>query len=145
MDSEYGLDFHEVEHIFETAEVLAVYFPLLARTLVVDFRQAPDSPPLVKVMPMVRSEEERYRSIRRLRPQLGKPETVTFVPWPKYVEGLVRLGIWDRLVGRLVQGGYRESVASAAEAIAELREIEHSTVHAAISGKGFRTIWTRFG
>lgn len=141
MDYEFGLDFHEIERNFDDAEVISVYFPLVARTLVLDLRHDATSQPLIRVMPMVNSLEERYRSLRRLRPQFPRPERIAFVPWPKYVESLVRLGLWDRLIRRLERGGFHESLADAARALEELRAMERATVVSAIRGRGFKNLW----
>ncbi|MCS6801328.1 MAG: hypothetical protein RMM58_02530 [Chloroflexota bacterium] len=141
MDYEFGLDFHEIERNFEDAEVLSVYFPLFARTLVVDMRTDATSEPLIRVMPMASSLQERYRSLRRLRPQFPQPNRIAFVPWPKYVETLVRLGLWDRLVRRLERGGFRQSLADAERALEELRAFERATILSAITGRGFKNLW----
>ncbi|GIW06182.1 MAG: hypothetical protein KatS3mg060_0987 [Dehalococcoidia bacterium] len=141
MDYEFGLDFNEIERNFDYAEVLSVYFPLLARTLVIDMRHDPTSEPLIRVMPMVNSLEERYRSLRRLRPQFPQPEQIALVPWPKYVDSLLRLGLWDRLLRRLERGGFRRSLEDAEKALSELRTLEHATVVSAIKGRGFKTLW----
>jgi hypothetical protein len=141
MDYEFGLDFEEIERNFDYAEVISVYFPLLARTLVLDLRHDPTSEPLIRVMPMVNSLEERYRSLRRLRPQFPQPERIALVPWPKYVDSLLRLGLWDRLVRRLERGGFRGSLAAAEQALNELRALERATVISAIKGRGFKTLW----
>src|SRR4051812_20468969 len=86
MDNEFGLDLREIIKKFENAEVLSVYFPLLAKTLVIDMRSDDESEPLVRIVPMVNSVEERFRSLRRMRPRFRRPESITLVPWPKYVD-----------------------------------------------------------
>ena len=141
MDNEFGIDLADVERNVENAEVLSIYFPLLARTLIVDMRATNDSGPMIKLMPMVRSMNERFRVLRRLRPEFGKPENITVIPWPKYVESLVRLGIWDRLMARVADGGHIDSIASARAALDEMRETEHAVVQGALKGRGFQTLW----
>jgi hypothetical protein len=143
MDNEFGLNYAEIQRNFDHAEVISVYFPLLAKTLVMDLRTRPGVEPMIKVMPMVGSLEERYRSLRRLRPQFEQPEAISFVPWPKYVDALVRLGLWDRLTTRLKAGGYHRSLSEADEALDELRQLERSTMSGAILGRGFKTLWSR--
>ncbi|MFN8535626.1 MAG: hypothetical protein U0556_18975 [Dehalococcoidia bacterium] len=141
MDYMFGQNFDDIERNFDRAEVISVYFPLLARTLVLDLRTDESSEPFIRVMPMVGSIEERYRILKKLRPQFSQPEEITLVPWPKYVESLVRLGLWDRLTRRLRDGGFYGSLADAGQALDELRELEHATVQSAIKGRGFRTLW----
>jgi hypothetical protein len=143
MDNEFGLNYAEIQRNFDYADVISVYFPLLAKTLVMDLRTKPGVEPMIKVMPMVGSLEERYRSLRRLRPQFDQPEAISFVPWPKYVDALVRLGLWDRLTARLQAGGYHRSLSEADEALDELRQLERATMSGAILGRGFKTLWSR--
>lgn len=141
MDNEFGIDLADVERNIDSAEVLSIYFPLLARTLIVDMRTTSTSGPLIKLMPMVRSMNERFRVLRRLRPEFGKPENITVIPWPKYVDSMVRLGIWDKLMARLADGGYLDSIGEARAAMEEMRETEHAVVQGALKGRGFQTLW----
>ncbi|GIW09685.1 MAG: hypothetical protein KatS3mg061_0742 [Dehalococcoidia bacterium] len=141
MDYDFGIDFSEIERSFAQEEVLAVYFPLLARTLVIDLRWDTIFPPLIRVLPMASSLEERYRSLRQLRPQFPRPDHIALIPWPKYVESLVRLGLWQRLEQRLQAIGFPRSLQDASAALAELRRLEAATVRGAIRGHGFKTLW----
>lgn len=95
----------------------------------------------MKILPMVNSIEERLRSIRRLRPHLLPLENITVLPWLRSVDSLVRLGVWDRIVQRLVDSGYKDTVKSCIQALQDLRLLEREEMTAVVKGDNYRTIW----
>jgi hypothetical protein len=126
----------------ETGEVLCVYFPLLRKTLLIDTRYDVEDQPLVKLVPMVNSVEERFRSLRRLRPRFPRPESIVVIPWPKYVDSLVRLGLWDVLIRRFASLGQLEAVRTCQEVIRELRALERQELYSAIKGsEQYHSLW----
>lgn len=141
MDSDFFMDMDEVKENLSSAEVVSLYFPLLGKVLLVDVRHSPHEGPMVRIVPMVSSIEERVRSIRRMRPRFGRPNHVTILPWPKYVDSLLRLGLWEIIANRLQADGYAESVAEGLRALQELRELEHSEVLAAVKGDNYESLW----
>ena len=102
MDFDFRLDLTEVMRAVETTEVVALYFPLVRKTLLIDARSTAVDGPLIKIVPMVATPEERLRALRKLRPRFPRPDSITIIPWPKYVASLERLGIWERIVGRFL-------------------------------------------
>lgn len=96
---------------------------------------------MIKVVPMVDSVEERFRSLRKLRPRLPKPDSITVIPWPKYVGSIVRLGIWDKIVQRFVATGHKEAVKACEEALKDLLEFEKTELAAVIKGEHYYTLW----
>ncbi len=94
MDSDFSVNIREIMRNIDSADVLTIYFPIIRRTLLVDTRADSAEGPLVRVVPMVNSVEERFRSLKKLRPQFPRPESITLVPWPKYVRSMESLGIW---------------------------------------------------
>ena len=141
MDGDFRLDVGEIQRVVENAEVLSVYFPLIRKTLLVDTRFNVGDDPVVKVLPMVDSVEERIRSVRRLRPGFPKPESITVIPWPRYVDSLVRLDIWPRLVSRFVADSQPDAVKACTNALAELRRLELEELVAAVGGQNYHTVW----
>ena len=80
------------------ADVISIFFPLLRRALVIDLRRAkdgdaPESPPMIRVLGQVNSMEERISSIEQLRPDMGKIRSILGVPWLKSVRSLEEAGI----------------------------------------------------
>lgn len=145
MDSDFLPDLDELRRHLERSEVVGIYFPLLRRTLLLDMRTNEHDPPLVIVVPMVNSMEERLRSLKRLRPRFPRPESMVLVPWPKYVGSLQRLGVWDLVLQRLEAVGGATARSRCETAFQELTAAEQQHLRSAITGEGFKTIWQRGG
>ncbi len=125
----------------DTAEVVALYFPLLRKTLIVDGRSNAVDAPMVKIVEMVATPEERFRSLRRLRPRFPKPDSLTLIPWPKYVESLVSLGMWQHLVERFVNLGFPDMVKECQSCYEELLAQEKGEIQRALVGENYKSVW----
>lgn len=143
MDSDFLVDISEIKRNIETAEVVALYFPLLRKTLLIDTRYSSVEGPLAKVVPMASSVEERFKSLRKLRPHFAVPESITVMAWPKYVESLRRLGILDRIAERLERSGYTQAVKACHKGFNDLLKLERQEVVRAIKGNNYRSLWER--
>ncbi len=141
MDGDFRLDIGEIARNIETADVLSIYFPLLRKTLIIDGRSDVEEGPMIKLLPMASSVEERFRTIRKLRTRFPRPESITVVPWPKYVDSLVRLGIWDKLMQRLASGGHKGAIKDSQTVLEELRQLERQELAAVIRGDNYHTLW----
>jgi hypothetical protein len=141
MDSDFRVDIQEVCRAIDTGEIIALYFPLLRKTLLMDTRTTPLDGPMIKVVPMAASAEDRYRELVRMRPRLPKPESINIVPWPKFVESLVRADVWDRIVRRYAEIGPPDVVRQCGACLDELRGIEREEIRRAITGENFETLW----
>lgn len=87
--------------VVNTAEVFVVMFQLFERRLLVDTRTANSEQPLIKMVERVRSSEERFRELHRLRPRLPSPERIVAFQWPRSVRTLVESGVWGGIEQRL--------------------------------------------
>jgi hypothetical protein len=145
MDSEYRIDLAEVFRAIDYGEIIALYLPHLRKTLLMDTRTTPVDPPLIKVVPMASSPEERYRELIRMRPRLPKPESINLIPWMKFVETLVRTEVWDHIVRRYLEIGPPEVVKQCEKSLADLREVERDEIHRLITGEGCETLWDASG
>jgi hypothetical protein len=143
MDFDFRLDISEVIRAVEATEVVALYFPLVRKTLLIDARSTAVDGPLIKIVPMVATPEERLRALRKLRPRFPRPDSITIIPWPKYVASLERLGIWERVVGRFVNLGFPETVRQCEAAYEELLALEQEEILHAVSGDGYESMWER--
>lgn len=142
MDGDFMVDLEEVLRNIETAQVLSVLFPLFQKTLLVDARHDQGQGPLIKLVPMAGSVEERLRSLRRMRPHFPQPHSLTVIPWPKRVLSLKTLGIWDRIVERLLESGHRGMEKAARDTFQELLRREWEELTRALSGEGYHTLWS---
>ncbi len=144
MSDEYGIDREEVFRVIDAAEVLVVRFHLIQKRLLVDFRSNAAAGPLVAVVPRAESIEERFRSIRRLRPQFPMPERVMSFQWPRTIGTLLASGVWQHIVDRIGSIGGPEAVEACGKAMQELLAEERREVIAAIRGAAhYQTLWAR--
>ena len=96
---------------------------------------------MVKIVDMVATPEERFRSLRRLRPRFPKPESLTLIPWPKYVQSLVSLGMWEHVVARFVNLGFPDTVRECEACLEELTALEKEEIRRALSGENYKSLW----
>ena len=141
MDGDFVLDLEDVIENIENSEVMSFFFPTFRKALVIDARSNAEEGPLVRIMPMVASPQERAKSIRRLRPGFPRVRALTVIPWPRYVESLVNLGIWDRIVQRLARSGHQDTAAFDAT-LQELRRLEQAELAAVVRGESYHTLWS---
>ena len=94
---------------------------------------------------MVASPQERLRTIRRLRPSFPQLHTLTLIPWPRYVDTLVSLGVWDRIVGRFVRSGHNQLVDLCQSILGELRRLEKAELANVVRGENYHTVWSSRG
>ena len=141
MDSDFRIDIGEVQRAIDVGDITALYFPLLRKTLLMDTRTTGVDGPMIKVVPMASSPEERFRDLVRMRPRLPKPESINIVPWPKYVASLVRLQVWDHIVRRFLEIGPPEIVKRCEECLEELKRMEREEIRRAITGENYETLW----
>ncbi len=129
----------------DVVDVIALYFPLLRKTLLMDMRSNDLDGPMIRVVPMANTPEERFQSLLKMRPRFGRPDTITIIPWPKYVQSLVDLGIWDHIVRRHADAGSPQSVRDCDRCFNQLRKMEREEVQRAITGENYETIWGQRG
>jgi hypothetical protein len=141
---DYGVELEEVFEIIEAAEVLIVRFHLFRKRLLLDYRTRPGLPPIVRVVAPAESIEERFRSIKEMRPDFSLPEKVMSFYWPRSIKVLEESGTWGRIAGRLVSLGGNDAAALADEALRELYALERMEVAEAIrGGQQYQTMWER--
>jgi len=145
LDSDYRIDVSEVNRNIDLVDVIAMYFPLLRKTLLMDLRTNDVDGPMIRVVPMANTPEERFQSLIKMRPRFGKPDTITIIPWPKYVDSVVSLGIWDHIVRRFADTGSAEMVRQCEKCLAELSKLEREEMTRAITGENYETIWGKPG
>ncbi len=144
MSEEFGVDLDQVFRAIDSAEVLVVRFHLIDKRLLVDFRTSKSSGPIIKIVPRAESIEDRFRSIKRLRPELPIPERLPAFQWPRSVAVLLASGVWQRLVDRISALGDDETTEACGRAMEELVALERTEVVGAIRGADhYQTLWER--
>ena len=129
----------EIISVVNTAEVFIVMFQLFERRLLVDARTSTTEPALIRVVDRVRSSDERFRELLRLRPKLPAPDRIIAFQWPRSVRTLVDAGVWDAIVQRMTSQGVPE--ATCAEVLAEMQLEERKEEMKAVRGEEpYRTL-----
>jgi hypothetical protein len=97
---------------------------------------------MARLVARVSSSEERFRSIRRLRPRFALPEKLTSIWWPKYISTLETSGVWAAIVRRVADSGFPNAVRQCEDVLRELKEMERKEIMGAIpGGEGYQTLW----
>ena len=144
MSEEFGVDLEEVSKVIDAADVLVVRFHIVQQRLLVDFRTKPGVLPFAAVVPRAESVEDRFRSIKRMRPEFGFPEKVMSFSWPRTIPVLVASGVWEQIVQRMSALGGQLAADIGASVLAELFAEERKEVAGAITGTGhYQTLWER--
>ena len=94
---------------------------------------------------MARSAAERLRTLRRLRPSLPRAAEILVVPWPSFVDGLVRAGIWERLEQRVASTGSELGATALEKAFEDLRSAESRELGALLRGDQYAVVWPHKG
>ncbi|HXH20385.1 MAG TPA: hypothetical protein VNN10_00015 [Dehalococcoidia bacterium] len=142
MDNDYPINLDEILRTIETADVITVRFLLIEKRLLIDNRVNEIDGPMARLVARVSSSEERFRSIRRLRPRFPLPEKLTSIWWPKYISTLETSGVWPALVRRMAESGFPNAVRQCEDVLRELKEMERKEIMGAIpGGEGYQTLW----
>jgi hypothetical protein len=144
MSNEYGVDLEEVFKVIDAADVLVIRFQLINKRLLVDFRTKPGTGPFMALVARAESVEDRFRSIKRLRPEFPFPEKVMSFNWPRSLGVLLASGAWQHLVDRMGEMGGHEATELCGLSMEELQREERSEIVGAIRGaEHFQTLWER--
>ena len=142
LDGGQELDLDAVRLNIDEAEIVSQHFPILLRTLLLDFRTSPHEGALLRVVPMVNSSSERFESLSRLRPDFPRPRSITMIPWRRSVASLRTSGVWEHVLARLEADSAEDD---ARRCMRELRSLEALELRQAITGRQYRTLWGRAG
>ena len=142
MNSDFMFDIDGMIKSIDSADVVSIFFPSFRKALVVDPRSNERHSAMVQIAPMASSPQERLRLIRRQRAGLPRVRNLAVIPWTRYVDSLIRLGLWDKLIERLESEGEDEAVEECERALTELRQMEREELVNAIAGRNYHTIWS---
>ena len=143
MDNDFFLDYAEIIKTVRNAEVVTFRFVVVNQRLLVDNRSSEIDPPIVKLVPRATSVEERFRSLKELRPRFRLPEKISAIWWPKSVESMVQRGVWGAIVQRIEDAGFTEAAKQCGGVLEELRASERQELRNALIGEGYQALWER--
>lgn len=141
MDNDFALDYDEIIKTVRTADVITFRFVIVNERLLIDNRSSEIDPPLVKLVPRATSIEERFRSLKQVRPRFHLPDKISAIWWPKFVESMVDRGVWQAVVQRIEEAGFAEAACESDAVLQELRALERREIQNAISGESYQTLW----
>ncbi|MDO8615634.1 MAG: hypothetical protein Q7T33_07850 [Dehalococcoidia bacterium] len=143
---DYGLDMNEVARVIDSADVLVIRFAILDKRLLLDTRTNEHEGPLIAIVPKAGSVEERFKSLKKLRPRFSLPEKIMSFLWPRHMETFRKSGLWDRIESRMVSLGGDEMAERCRQVYDELAREEKAEVMSAIrGGEGYQSLWERTG
>jgi hypothetical protein len=142
MDNDFNIDLLDIAATIRARDVITVRFVALGHRLLLDFRATEIDGPMVKVVEPVKTIDERYRSLKRLRPRFPLPEKIVSVWWPRFAPSLETTGTWDVVMERVSETGHVDAVRKAEQTLARLIALEQAQQRDAIRGQGFRTLWS---
>ena len=134
MSDEFGVDLEEVFKVIDSAEVLVVRFHLVEKRLLVDFRTKAGVRPLILTVARAESVEDRFKSIKKLRPEFPYPEKVMSFHWPRSMGVILGSGVWQHLVDRISALGDDDTTEHCGRVMEELMDLERYEVAGAIRG-----------
>ncbi len=138
----FGIDLDEVRRVIDASEVLVVRFMITDRRLLVDARTNDECGPLMKVVPPAANAQERFRSLKVMRPRFRSPERILTFEWPRHARALSEAGLWEHMAHRLVALGWPDTPSQCDEAYVQLLAEELRVELAAVrGGEGFHTVW----
>ena len=143
MDNDFVIDLDAILDAIDNADVITIRFLIVPQRLLIDARHSERDGPLVKVVPRARSLEERFKTIKKLRPRFRLPDKISAVWWPKRVEGLVAAGIWKRIVKRVGDAGFPDATEECQRVLRDLICAERAEIHNAVAGAGYQSLWQR--
>jgi hypothetical protein len=143
VDNDFVLDYDEIIRTVKRADVVTFRFAIVSERLLVDNRSSEIDPPLVKLVPRATSIEERFRTLKQLRPRFRLPDKISAIWWPKYAHGLKAHGVWDALIGRIGGAGFAEAADGAEAVFQELEALERKELQDALTGDGYHSLWEK--
>ncbi|MEO8541105.1 MAG: hypothetical protein ABI577_15290 [bacterium] len=144
MDNDYNVDMEEIASTIRGHDVVVLRFVTVGQRLLLDFRCSDIDGPAVRLVDPVKSVQERYANLRKIRPRFRDPEKIVMVYWPRFTRSLGETDAWREVNARIVDSGHAESVREAEEALRELVRLENEHQRAAVLGaEGFKTLWSR--
>ena len=142
MDNDYSIDLDEIAATIRTSDVITMRFVTVGQRLLLDFRATDIDGPMLKLVDPAKSVQQRYASLRQLRPRFEPPEKIVSIWWPRFASSLATTRIWDDVLERVTASGHGDAGNEAAKTLAALVEMERAQQRHSITGEGFRTLWS---
>ena len=143
MEHRFEVDLSGLRRSLRTADHVLLRFEPFPQRLLIDFRDSAERGPGACVLPQARTIAERVASVEKARPGLPPLKRLRVVIWPFRVRSLERLGLNDLVRERFASLDALEAITELHEAHETLLGIEREEMRRAITGDGYRTLWSR--
>lgn len=142
MENDFGVDLDGVMKLIKRADVLVVRFQVVELRLLIDMRTNATEGPMICLVPRARSAQDRFQTVKRLRPHFPMPERIMSFEWPRSISSMESAGIWRQIRTRLLASGHDEAGVRCDAVYHDLMQREHDELQAAIRGAdGYQTLW----
>lgn len=146
LDGAFLIDRDEVLRTVREAEVITFRFPTVTHRLLIDNRFSELDPPMVRLVEPAGSAEERFRSLKRLRPRFRLPDRISAIAWPLTARAIQECGVWDAIIDRIVMAGFTDAAERYGGILRDLLARERREAIAAVRGEEpYQAIWSRRG
>ncbi len=143
MDHRFEVDLSGLKRSLSTTDHVLMRFQPFPQRLFIDFRSSAERGPGACVLPQASTLAERLASVESARPGLPPLKQLRVFIWPLRVRSLDRLGLHDVVRARFAALDALEAIPELNEAQEELLRLEREELRRAITGDGYRTLWTR--
>ncbi len=144
LDNTYHIDRDEIIKAVQTADVITFRFPTVPDRLLIDNRFTEVDPPLVRLVEPAGSVEERFKSLKKLRPRFRLPDKINAIAWPLTVRALKETGVWDAMMERIHDAGFHDASDRYAWVLRDLMARERRELAAAVrGGERYQSLWER--
>ena len=135
------VDFEEMVKAIATADVFLLGFGHFNEGLLVDARSNEREAPLIQVVEPTGSAADHLSWLYRTRPSLGRPQSLTFRPWPHSPSFLVQSGVWGHIRDRVGAETDAEVRALCDLAMRQLQNLQVSATQALLKGELSHDLW----
>ncbi|HXF51084.1 MAG TPA: hypothetical protein VNM43_05330 [Dehalococcoidia bacterium] len=144
LDGAFLIDRDEVLRTVREAEVITFRFPTVTDRLLIDNRYSELDPPMVRLVEPAGSVEERFRSLKRLRPRFRIPDRISAIAWPLTARAIQEYGVWDAIIDRIATAGFTDAAERYGGVLRDLLARERREALAAVRGEEpYQVIWSR--
>ena len=125
------------------SDVISMFFPYIKKTILIDKRTINNEGAIILLTDMVRTPQERVKSLQALRPNFPIIENILLIPWTRYVDTLKASGVWSAICDSLKENSDNNNTDPPNEVFEKLLKLEKKSFVEVIKGKSYTTLWDR--
>lgn len=137
-----GINLPEAREAIGHADVLVLGFAHIQPRVLFDLRSGSGAP-LIRLVPPVRTPQERFGQLRRLRPGVPDPERFIFVQWPLGLDSIEESGVWEAIIAHAERTVGERARTDCEGVMQRLRLLDRKETREAIGGESYRYLWPK--